>query len=258
MSSIKLKPQSLWSASGFKKVLGWSCAAHLALPVMVTFVRPSFSTPAPPLPVFVEVVASVPATPPPASKPAPAEPKPEPAVTPPPPRQVVEEAVVIPSTPREKPARKKPDPPKPPKEPPQKPPEPPKEAPKEPAPSADDLMAALRQEAEATPEASEQSAAAGPGQVNPELAAYFRKVKTCLYANWVGAREFQRRRNLSVRFSVTIGPGGVVQGVDLVQSSGIRQLDDTAERAIYKCSPLPPPPGDSSVIPLTFVPGELG
>lgn len=159
----------------------------------------------------------------------------------------------MPETPAARPRPKKPDPPKAREKPPEKPPE-------EPRPSAAELMAQLREQADVDSIGSdvEEASSGAPGVSDPELAAYFRQVKSCLYANWVGARGYQRRRDLSVRFRVRVAPSGIVESVDLLSSSGIRELDVTAERAILKCSPsLPAPPSGISVIPLTFVPGEV-
>jgi len=238
------RSESLWSASAFRRILMGSCATHGALVAVLVIAPRSFlSSPPPPLPIMIEVVTSTPK--PAAALPAAPAPKKQ--------RQVVEEAVVIPDQPRAKPSPKRPKPPEP-------PPEPPKKEPKKPPPSAADLMAALRENAETVDSAVEESAQteeATSGSMDAELAAYYRKVKGCLYANWVGAQQFQRRRELRVRFRVRVGMGGAVESVELVQGSGIRQLDETAERAIYKCSPLDQPPGDTSIIPLTFIPGEL-
>jgi protein TonB len=196
----------------------------------------------------------------PAPEPAPPEPEPppppppEPEPPPPPeakpaepepPQQTVDEAVVIPKVPNEKP---KPAKPKPPKRPEIKP-KPPKPV------DVADLMKDLRKGVEER--APKPQASSASGTVDPELAEYYRKVKACLNANWVGAGLFGRRRDLSVLFEVEVETGGKVRSVEVTTSSGERQLDETAERAIYKCSPLPEAPGGRTTIPIRFSPGDI-
>ncbi len=48
-------------------------------------------------------------------------------------------------------------------------------------------------------------------------------------------------KNLSVVYEIELAPGGVVLSVQLVKSSGNLALDQSAETAIYKASPLPVP-----------------
>jgi len=249
VKSIDLKPESLWKASSFRHMLAGSVATHGLLFAVIGFSPGVFwSSPPPPMPLMVQVVSAAPKAPaPPPPAPAPA-PEPPAEVTPPTPtpRQQVDEAIVIPRQPREKPRPKKPKPAEKPKK------------PDKPPPSAADLMAQLRESAESidTPSEQTQDGDSAVG-LDPELAAYYRKVKGCLDANWVGAQQYQRRRDLSVRFRVRLSAAGMVESVKLVQGSGIRMLDETAERAIYKCQPLPLPPGNQSVIPLNFVPGDV-
>ena len=48
-------------------------------------------------------------------------------------------------------------------------------------------------------------------------------------------------KNLSSIFEIQLGPGGVVVSVKLIKSSGNQALDQSAQTAIYKASPLPVP-----------------
>ena len=236
MTSRYLPPGALVEDPAFRRVLVWSAALHvlfafggLTLPGLTR--APLLSAP-----VFVDLVAA-----------------PKPAAAPKPRRQVIDEPVVIPKKSKPKPKPKPKAKPKPkPK---------PEAKPKAPPLSAEELLAQLRQRVEArtaasgaTPAASAK--AAGRGKFDPEMAAYQRKLKSMLYANWAGAAAFGRRHDLVVSFKVLLDPGGGVRSVSLVASSGDRHFDESAERAIWKTIPFPPPPRGSLELDVRFDPKE--
>ena len=229
-------PAGLLESERFRTPLWWSGGAHVVL-ALVTAVLPalSFSPPAP-APVYVEVVGP-PA--PPAAAPAPA------------PRQVVDEPIVIPKKPRAKPKPKAKPEPKP---------EPKAEPVKEPAPALtpDQILAQLRAKhaGSESKSASAAQTASSRGIFDPQRAAYEKKIKQLIYQNWVGARPYSLRVGLRAVFAVELDAGGSLRDVRLVQTSGERPLDDSAERAIHKSAPFPPPPGAVRTLRLTFDPRE--
>jgi periplasmic protein TonB len=258
-------PETLWSSPSFLRFTAYSSVAHVGVVLFVmygSFFRFDSALPtidvvevsvldAPPEPVAEPAPEPAPPEPPPPEPEPPPTPEvkpPEPAPEPEPPEQQVDEAVVIPDVPRDKPKPPKP-PPKPPKRPDKKP-KPPKPV------DVSDVMKNLRSDVEQrTPKPQASSAS---GTVDPELAEYYRKVKVCLDANWVGAQRFQRRRDLEVQFMVEVDAGGQVKSLELTRGSGEDQLDDTAERAIRKCSAsLPPPPAGRTRVPIAFNPGDI-
>ena len=96
----------------------------------------------------------------------------------------------------------------------------------------------------------------GPGVFAPEQAAYKRSLTNLIYANWVGARPFSRRSGLEVVFDVEVDAGGNLKSVRMIQTSGERALDDSAERAIIKAAPFPPPPRSVRTIRIRMNPRE--
>ena len=217
----------------FRRLLSWSLGVHL-LAIGFSVVAPmTRRAPLLSAPIFVDVVA--------APKAAAARPKRV--------RQVVDEPVVI---------RKQPKPLSKPKPKPEAKPEP-EAKPKAPPPSADELLAKLRQKVEARDAATARAAAAtsaGAGRFDPQMAAYHRKLKALLYANWVGAHVFRGQGDLSARFQVQIDPSGGLGSVALVGSSGNRYFDESAERAIWKTRPFPRPPRGALTLTLDFDPKE--
>jgi periplasmic protein TonB len=253
-----VSPESLWSSPSFVRFMAYSGVAHVAALVLVIY-GPIFRFPseippeyivtvnlgmdAPPEPAPPEPEPAPPEPAPP--EPAPPEPKPPEPEPPPPPRQEVEEAMYVPDVPSEKP--KPPKPPKPPKAPEQKP--------KPKAQDVADVMESLRQDVQ------KRNPAPAPRQGGPvadaELAGYMNAVRACMTINWVGAQQFLRRRGLQVVLLVEVNEAGRVQSVQVERGSGVDAFDDSAERAVLKCSPsLPPPPSGRSQIPVLFNPGE--
>ena len=229
MSAISVTPESLYQSEGFRRLLGWSAAAHVVLLVMLLLspvVQLSRRVPAP---IFVDIV-SLPAG-------APARP-----------RQVVDEPVVIPNRPRSKPLREaKPPPVKAPVE----------KTPEQPTLTPEQILEQLRAK-HADPMRDTPASASGSvtGRLDPEMASYRRKVENQIYANWAGARAFRFELGLEVVFEIEIDAGGQLKRVKLVQSSGERHLDESAERAIYKAAPYPPPPRSVRVITVRMNPRD--
>lgn len=173
-----------------------------------------------PAPIFIDLVSAAALAPP-----AP------PSVEPAPPR---EKPVVIPERPRPKP--------KPAAKPAPKPePKPERETP---PPSAEQLLAKIRERVATTPDATRTptSASSRAGRFDPILAAYRRRVMVLLRNNWVGARAFATLPGIEVQYEVRIDGSGGVRSVSLLRGSGNRYYDESAERAIRKTSPFPRPP----------------
>ncbi len=227
MSTRYLPTGMLLQEQNFRRLLSWSLGVHL-LAIGFWVVAPmTRRAPLLSAPVFVDIVA--------APKAAAARPKRV--------RQVVDEPVVIPNKPEPLPN-----------------PNPKPEAkPKAPPPSADELLAKLRQKVEARDAATARAAtatSAGAGRFDPQMAAYHRKLKALLYANWVGAQVFRGQGELRARFQVQIDPSGGLGSVALVGSSGNRYFDESAERAIWKTRPFPRPPRGGLTLTLDFDPKE--
>jgi protein TonB len=253
-------PDPLLLGGEFRRLLLASLLAHTAVALMFMFFPTSWLSPRRPLPVFVELVASLPEA---AIPPAPARSRPQPAAKPRP-QQVVDEGVVIPKEPRPEP-KPKPEPapevqPEPkPKPAPAARPEPPKPAPL----TREQILAQLRTKlGSVTPEAVPAPAAAqagGSGQrVDPLVAAWHSEVRNLMYANWVGARPFRHRSGLEVQFVLDLDPSGRVRTVRLTRTSGLRVLDESAERTIHKVLPeLPPAPDGLRTVNVTFDPRDV-
>ncbi len=199
-------------------MLAWSAAGHVALGGGLLWSPRSDARPLEPLPIFIEVVAQV-EPPPPARRP----------------RQVVEE-VVIPKRPRSTrraPARKPP-----------------------PALSAEQIVAQLRDKLGPTTPTFTSTTDARAGRFDPEMAAYRKRIRALLYANWAGARVFSSQGRLIAHFRVEVDAGGGVRSLDLVKTSGNAHFDESAERAIWKVEPFPAPPRGALTLTLTFDPRE--
>ena len=220
MSAAIATPGGLLESEVFRRVLAWSAGAHVALGV-AAIVTPHLRSAPPPAAIFVEIVASA-------------------AV---PPRQVVDEPIVIPKLPKAKPEHVVAPPvavvePKP------KP---------EPSLTPEQILALLRAKhaQPATPAAS-----AGHARLDPETAAYRRKIENLIYTNWAGARAYRFEVGLEVVFEVEIDGAGAVRSVRLLEGSGKRALDESAERAIIKSAPFPPPPGGIRTITVRMNPRD--
>ena len=229
MSALSVTPQSLYQSEGFRRLLGWSAAAHvgvLAVLVLSPLIRLYRPVPAP---VFVDIV----------SLPASALARP---------RQVVDEPVVIPKQPRAKPVREaKPVPPKAPVE----------KKPEQPTLTPEQILAQLRaKHADPTRDTPAAPSGSVSGRLDPELASYRRKIENLIYANWAGARAFRFELGLEVVFEIEIDAGGQLRKVLLVQGSGRPHLDESAERAIYKAAPYPSPPRSVRVITVHMNPRD--
>ena len=212
---------NLLESDEFRRLLAWSAGAHLVIAVallMLPQYRPSFVEP---LPIFVQVVSAAP-------RPAP-----------PPPRQVVKE-VVIPKQPTARPKKAPVE----------------KAEPRPVAPTPEELLAQLRQKVAERPAEPSAPARASSGRFDPELLAYKKRVQALLYANWVGARLFRQQGELVARFEAEIDAAGRVRDLRLIQSSGNRHFDESAERAVQKVQPLPAPPRGALTLMLTFDPRE--
>lgn len=237
MSSFYVPVESLLQSRAFRRLLAFSLAGHVVV-FLALVVRPwrsdeLIST----SPVMVQMVslpkAAVPKPAP--AKPAPkAQPKPaEPPPPPPPPKPVVKEIVIpkelnpLPAKPKPKPVETKPD---------------------TPPPTAEELLAKMTEKVEAeeaakAPEgpAQEEAPAAtefSPGRFDPVLSPWLANVKARVRANWSGASVCKGE----AQFDVDVDAGGQLTHIELSHSSGDSYCDDTAERALRKSNPLPPPP----------------
>jgi outer membrane biosynthesis protein TonB len=255
MATAQVEVRGLGQEPRFRRFLAVSAALHLAL-VGFGWFSPRFPRKLDPRTIVV-VETSLPAPPRPTPPPKAPEAKPEPAPPQPPeakPRQEIEEAIVIPAVPREKPRNRPKPTPEPPKKPEPPKPQPPKPA--EPQQSAEDVIAAIRGRVGE----DEPIPSGGPGVVDPELALYQQRLQNCFYQNWIGLQLYRRRRDLQVEFEVRVTAEGGVLSVSKTRESGEFQLDDSAERAIRKCAPgdkFPPPPRGRTLLHFIFIPGDV-
>ena len=229
MSHFASPPAPLVRSQGFRRLLRWSAGGHLLLVGAFVSQAPLYQ-PALMEPVFVEIVAALPA---------------EPAAIKPP-RQVIDEAIVIPKRPRRKPRRRQP-------------PEPIEEkVPDKPQPTPEELLDKLRAKhaspADVKPKTATQ---AGPGLADPLIARYRRQIKDQIYRNWAGAQAFSMRLGLQVSYRLVLDSSGGLRQLQLLGSSGEPALDESAERAVYKAAPFPPPPGQLRALTLIFDPREV-
>ncbi len=218
--------ENLLDSENIRRLLAWSAVGHLILALLLVFapaLRPASRID--PSPVFVELVARAPQPP-----------------APPPPRQVVKE-VVIPKQPEKLPEPKK-----------QPPPKRVEKKPEPPPPTADQVLAQLRQKVSDRPAKTAAPSSAVPGRFDPEMAVYQKRIQSMLYANWAGARLFLDQGKLVAHFEADVLASGQVRSVELVGSSGNRHFDESAERAIRKAAPFPPPPRGRFTLTLTFDP----
>jgi periplasmic protein TonB len=256
----------------FRRAVGISAGAHLAL-LLFALVSPFPRSRSVTLPgvMNVSLVAAAPSAPsaakpalrkPPAPPPAkpkakPAEPKPEP---PPPPKPEVKADKKL--LPKDAVREPKPAPPKP----------KPAVAPPKPEEKLDyeDALDALREDlgeeasdapdpelvASVRPGPKAGPPGSGPGDpVDPEVAAWMRRVKIHVTRNWVLQPGFKRQAIQAV-VDVTLDATGNVLEIDVTEGSGNPYYDQSVVRAIEKASPLPPPP-ESGDWPILFSPQDV-
>ncbi len=231
MSVIYAPPESLLESRTFKRLLAISLAGHVALFLLLTFRPHRNAVLISSSPVLVNMVDLPKAA---AARPAPkqpAPPKPEAKPEPPKPKPAVNE-IVIPKEPAPLPVKPKPAVAKP-----------------EPAPkSAEELLAEItRKVEERNPQPElpaprepgpEAPIAGGPGVFDPTFSPWVSRVKLAVRANWSGA---QLCKGVPV-FNLEVSDDGSLRDIELAKSSGDRYCDESAERAIRKSDPLPPPP----------------
>ena len=76
-------------------------------------------------------------------------------------------------------------------------------------------------------------------QINSELAKYTKLIRQAIAAQWIIPASASRAAYCVL--DIQLGVGGVVNAVQVKQSSGDRVLDRSAMTAVYKASPLPVP-----------------
>lgn len=256
----------------FRRAVAISVGAHLVL-LLFAVVSPfprsrsvtlpgvmnvSLVAAAPSAPSAAKAAPKKPAAPPPKPQAKPVEPKPAP---PPPPKPEVKADKKL--LPKEAVREPKPEPPKP---------KPAVAPPKPEEPLAyEDALDALREEAGEEEEAGDAPdpallasvrpgpkagpAGGGPGEpVDPEVAAWMRRVKIHVTRNWVLQPGFKRQAIQAV-VEVTLDATGNVLEIDVTDGSGNPYYDQSVVRAIEKASPLPPPP-ESGEWPMLFSPQD--
>ena len=115
-------------------------------------------------------------------------------------------------------------------------------------PTAEELVAKMTEQVEAKEaqnappappsEAPAATTEATPGTFDPELSPWVARVRIFVRANWSGASVCRG----VPEFDVDVDAGGQLSHIALTKSSGDSYCDDTAERALRKSNPLPPPP----------------
>jgi TonB family protein len=253
----------------FRRAVAISVGAHIAL-LLFALVSPFPRSRGVTLPgvVSVSLVAAAPSAPaagkpavrkpPPKPEAKPVEPKPAP---PPPPKPEVKADKKL--LPKEAVREPKPAPPKP--KPAVAPPKP-----EEPL-DYDDALDSLREDLGEEKDAGEaadpellasvrpsQSGPPGGGSgdpVDPEVAAWMRRVKIHVTRNWVLQPGFKRQAIQAV-VEVTLDATGNVLEIDVTDGSGNPYYDQSVVRAIEKASPLPPPP-ESGEWPMLFSPQDV-
>jgi TonB family protein len=257
VSSFYVPPESLLESRVFRRLLVVSVVLHVvvyvalfvsfrrrgeliaAAPVMVQIVQMPKTAPAP------KAAAPAPKPPPPKPPEPPKEKAPPPP--PPPPKPVVKE-IVIPKEMRE--------------EKPKAVPKPVEKKPETPPPSAAELLQKMTERVEQQeaankpPDAPETEgpAAAAPtaGRFDPLLSPWIANVQARVRANWSGASVCTGEPE----FDVDLDAAGHVTHLSLSKSSGDKYCDDTAERALRKSDPLPPPPRGGDTFTLTLNPKD--
>jgi len=237
VSSFYVPTESLLQSRAFRRLLAFSLAGHVIVFLALVLRPPRSAMLISSSPVMVQMVSMpksvapkpAPAKPAPPPKEPPKPPEPEPA---PPPKPVVKE-IVIPKEVKALPEKPKPVP---------------VEAKKPPPPTAQELLAKMTEQVEAKEaqnappappsEAPAASTEATPGTFDPELSPWVARVRIFVRANWSGASVCRG----VPEFDVDVDGGGQLSHIALTKSSGDSYCDDTAERALRKSNPLPPPP----------------
>lgn len=81
----------------------------------------------------------------------------------------------------------------------------------------------------------------GGGTVRPlEFVAYVNRLEQHIKGGWRWIKGGESR--LQAVIAIRLAPSGVVQEASIARGSGSSQFDDSALRAVYKASPVPPPP----------------
>lgn len=99
---------------------------------------------------------------------------------------------------------------------------------------SDQQKIAQQQTAQQQKQQSEQHAA----EMQGVLDKYRAQIMQAIQSNW---HPVEQNSKLFCQILVHVGPGGVVTGIELIQSSGDAVLDRSARVAILKSSPLPVP-----------------
>ena len=79
----------------------------------------------------------------------------------------------------------------------------------------------------------------GGALMPPEFFVYRQVLRNKIKSGW---KWYDTRAALNTWVTFSIAPDGTVSNVAIAESSGNREYDDSVLRAIYKASPLPPPP----------------
>lgn len=82
--------------------------------------------------------------------------------------------------------------------------------------------------------------AARERQIKADIGRFITQVELRVKRHWI--RPPSTRDNVAVLLQVEMLPSGEVRNVEVIQSSGDRALDRSAQAAVYKAAPLPVPP----------------
>jgi len=97
----------------------------------------------------------------------------------------------------------------------------------------------------------------GGVQRPPEFFTYRQILRDSVKRGW---KWYNTQAALVTWVTFDIGPDGVISNVSVSEGSGNREFDESVLRAVYKASPLPPPPAtvynDFRSVRLSFDPRE--
>lgn len=102
--------------------------------------------------------------------------------------------------------------------------------------------------------------AAQERQIKADIGRFITQVELRVKRHWI--RPPSTRGNVAVLLQVEMLPSGEVRNVEVIQSSGDRALDRSAQAAVYKAAPLPLPPDPAAAARLLprfnfrFIPGN--